>query len=242
MPGSKRLLPLLLALAWPLPGLAGPACQAPEELLRAEEPMPAVARAITAGELRLLVVGSASILGPGSSGRQAAWPARLQALLTARHPGLSVRLDLRGGQGTTATQQLALITEAVNQAPFDLLIWQTGTVEAARGLEVPEMVAALNTGLDLVAQHHADAMLMDPQFSRFLRANADLEPYRAALRLVATAHGISLFRRYDLMQSWVEADQVDVERADRSRRMAVTDLLHECLAEALAAVIADAAR
>jgi hypothetical protein len=104
------------------------------------------------------------------------------------------------------------------------------------------MVAALNAGLDLVAQHHADAILMDPQFSRFLRANADLDPYRAAMRLVATAHGVPLFRRYELMQGWAEAEQVDVERAGRARRVAVTDLLNECLAEALASLIASAPR
>src|SRR5690348_14690713 len=97
MPGPK-CLPLLLALVTALnpwgAAWARPACQSPAELLRMEERLPAVAHAIAAGELRLLVVGSASVRGPGGSGPEAAWPVRLQALLGERFPGLAVRLDL----------------------------------------------------------------------------------------------------------------------------------------------------
>ena len=56
-------------------------------------------------------------------------------------------------------------------------------------------------------------MLIDPQFSRFLRANANVDAYLDALRLVAAAHQVPLLRRWDLMRYWAETEQVDVERA-----------------------------
>jgi hypothetical protein len=39
------------------------------------------------------------------------------------------------------------------------------------------------------------------------------------------------------MQHWAETDTLDLERAPRERRMAVADVLHDCLARALVAFI-----
>src|SRR4051794_13130288 len=94
------LRPLLLALL--LPGLLlapatarseeGVACGAPAELMESTAPLPTTAQALAAGRLRILAAGSASVLGPGTSGPAAAWPARLEALLAARHPGLRLEV------------------------------------------------------------------------------------------------------------------------------------------------------
>ena len=133
------------------------ACGAPPELLEPGAPLPATARAVSAGNLRVLVVGSASVLGPGTSVPAAAWPARLEALLAARHPGLKV--------------------------------------ETARNLDLDELAATLDAGLRRVDAAGADAVLIDPQFSRVLRANANVEPYREAMRLAAAANNAPLVRR-----------------------------------------------
>jgi hypothetical protein len=130
-----------------------------------------------------------------------------------------------------------MLREELARKPADLVLWQTGTVEAARGLEVDEMVEALHGGLDQVKAASADAVLIDPQFSRFLRANANVDAYREALRLVAAAHGVPLFRRYEVMRHWAEADTVDLERAPRNERTAVTDRLNDCLARAIAMLL-----
>jgi hypothetical protein len=130
-----------------------------------------------------------------------------------------------------------MVREEFARKPADLVLWQTGTVEAARGLEVDEMVEALHGGLDLVKAAGGDAVLIDPQFSRFLRANANVDAYREALRLVAAAHGVPLFRRYELMRYWAENDTVDLERAPRNLRTSVTDQLNDCLAQAMAMLL-----
>ncbi|MBD0271594.1 MAG: hypothetical protein ICV73_06650 [Acetobacteraceae bacterium] len=216
----------------------GPACGAPAELLEAGVPLPATARAVAAGALRIVVVGSASVLGPGTSRPAAAWPARLEALLSAKHPGLKVETVVRGAPGLTATDGAAIIGEELKRAPTHLVIWQTGAVETARNLDLDELAATLDAGLRRVDAAGADAVLIDPQFSRVLRANANVEPYREAMRLAAAANNAPLVRRYDLMHAWAEAEKVDLERAPRSGRVAATDRLNDCLAKAIAAVLA----
>jgi acyl-CoA thioesterase I len=237
-----RLPPFLVLLATLLlPGLAPAegttACAMPPELLETGGALPATARAIADGSLRVVVAGSASVLGPGTSGPSAAWPARLESLLKARYPNLRVETVVRGARGLTAADTAALLEQELARAPVQLVLWQTGTVEAVRGLELDTMVETLNAGLERLQGAGVDAVLIDPQFSRFLRANAHVDPYRDAMRLVAAAHGVPLLRRYDLMRFWAESDQVDLERAPRSARTATTDKLHDCLARALAILL-----
>ncbi|MBD0274476.1 MAG: hypothetical protein ICV73_21395, partial [Acetobacteraceae bacterium] len=106
-------------------------------------------------------------------------------------------------------------------------------------LDLDELAATLDAGLRRVDAAGADAVLIDPQFSRVLRANANVEPYREAMRLAAAANNALLVRRYDLMHAWAEAEKVDLERAPRSGRVAATDRLNDCLAKAIAAVLAN---
>lgn len=237
----------LPGLGWPGSGaaVAGPdaqgheACGLPADLPDATEPLPATARAIRADALRILVAGSASVLGPGTSGPAAAWPARLEALLRQQHPGLRVTTTVRGARGLTAADMAGIIETELARTPPDLVLWQTGTVEAVRGLDPDELSAALNGGIERLRAAAADTVLIDPQFSRFFRANANVDPYLDALRLVASAHGLPLLRRYELMRLWAEGDRIDLERAPRPDRIKVTDLLNECIARAMANLIAE---
>ncbi|TDH63748.1 SGNH/GDSL hydrolase family protein [Dankookia rubra] len=228
---------LLVALLAPAARAETRACISPPELLDAGAPLPATVRAVAGRSLRILVVGGISVLGPGTSGPEAAWPARLQALLAARRPGVAFEVVVRGRRGINTAEAGALLAEEMAKAPAQLVLWATGTVSAVRGLEVDEMVEALNTGLDAVKAAGADAVLIDPQFSRFLRANANVDPYLDALRLVAAAHQVPLLRRWDLMRYWAETEQVDLERAPKPERVAATDRLNDCLAQAMAALL-----
>ncbi|MFZ4409249.1 MAG: SGNH/GDSL hydrolase family protein [Paracraurococcus sp.] len=236
--GGMLLLGALLA---PAARAQAPGCATPPELLEAGAPLPATVRAVAAGKLRILVVGGVSVMGAGTSGPAAAWPARLQALLTARRPGIAFEVVVRGARGISTAEAGALLATEMAKAPAQLVLWATGTVSAVRGLEVDEMVEALNEGLDALKAAGADAVLIDPQFSRFLRANANVEPYLDALRLVAATHQVPLLRRWDLMRHWVETEQVDVERAPKPEQVAATDRLNECLAQAMAALLRDGA-
>jgi acyl-CoA thioesterase-1 len=230
-------LALLAAMTAATPARAT-TCDVPPEVLSAARPLPATARALQQGSLRLLILGSGSITGPGASGPDAAWPARLQALLAARFPGRSVEIALRGGRGVSVHDHLALLRDGLATETPALVLWQAGTVEAVRGLDPDDMGETMLQGLERIRRRGADIIILDQQYSRFLRANTNIDPYRDKLRLVAAATGAPLFRRYDLMQHWVETGALDLERTARGDRGAAMDRLNDCLARALTELIA----
>ncbi|MEO3473305.1 SGNH/GDSL hydrolase family protein [Roseomonas sp. CAU 1739] len=236
----RGILALLVGLIFSLPAAAaqGPGCGAPEEWLQSP-PLPATATGIATGRLSILAVGTASVTGAGTSSPAAAWPARLEALLRERRPNLQLRFEVRGTRGSTAADQWRQIEEAMRAGPLDLVIWQAATTEALRSLPMDDMAAIIGPGLDRLHARGIDAVLMGIQFSRFLRANVDVDPYRDALRVLAGAGHAGYFSRYDIMRAWAEAGTVDVERAARDRRTAEVDTLNDCLARALAAFIRD---
>lgn len=221
-----------------VPAAEARACGAPPEMVEeSAAPLPATARALREGKLVVLVAGSASVFGAGTSGPAQAWPERMQAALARRHPAATVEVTVRGGRGLTAAESAGLIAAELPRLHPALVIWQTGTVDAVRGLETDQLSETLSATAAKVAAAGADLVLMDQQFSRFLRANTNIDAYRDAIRLVAAAHGAPLLRRYDLMRFWAETDRVDLERAPREMRAVVADRLNACLADALALLL-----
>ncbi|MGK7865777.1 SGNH/GDSL hydrolase family protein [Falsiroseomonas sp. E2-1-a20] len=247
MRAPPALLAALLALVLIPVGPARasePACGAPAEALEASAPLPGVFAALAHTELRVLVVGSASTQGGGTSGPAATWPERLKVRLGARIQPVAIAVQVYGGRGTTAADHAAIIAEKAAELRPHLVIWQLGTVEAARGLPAEALSDAVQQAvarLGTTRGERTDVLLMDPQFSRFLRGNADVDLYRDALRVAAAASGAQLFSRWSIMRHWVEADILDLERAPRQQRVEVADRLHDCLAQALAAYILDGA-
>ncbi|MGG5808872.1 SGNH/GDSL hydrolase family protein [Falsiroseomonas sp. CW058] len=212
-----------------------PGCGAPPEMLEAA-PLPGAFAALARGELRVMVVGSASTEAGGTSGPNATWPERLRSVLGARVSPASVQVRVFGGRGTTAADHARIIAEQAPRLRPHLIVWQLGTVEAARGLPADDMsdtVQETIARLRATRGERTDVILMDPQFSRFFRANADVETYRDRLRLAAAAGGAQLFSRWTIMKHWAETERLDLERAARGQRVAVADELHDCLARAL---------
>ncbi|WP_270936307.1 SGNH/GDSL hydrolase family protein [Falsiroseomonas oryzae] len=236
--------PLLLALALGLApsGVARAepiACGAPPEALEAA-PLPGAFAAIARGQFRVLVVGSASTASGGTSSPDHTWPQRLKALLAVRLTPVVVELETYGARGSTAADHARILATEARRFRPHLVVWQLGTVEAARGMsaeEMSEIVQDAATRLRAARGELTDLMVMDMQFSRFFRANANVEPYRDQLRYAAAASGAHYFSRWTVMKHWAETDRIDLERAPREQRTAVADQLHDCLARALTAYI-----
>lgn len=233
----RAILWILAARLLAFPAGAVPACDVPADHLTLPRPLIATARALQSGTLRILVLGSGSVTGMGASTPEGAWPTRLQALLSAHYPSRAVEVAVRGGRGINVNDHLALLRDAPSGREPALVLWQAGTVEAVRGLDPDEMTDAMMAGLERIRGWGADAIIIDQQFSRFLRANTNIEPYREKLRLIAAAAGAPVFRRYDLMQHWVETGALDLERTPRREMAATIDRLNDCLARAIAALV-----
>nr|WP_314074077.1 SGNH/GDSL hydrolase family protein [uncultured Roseococcus sp.] len=235
---SFRAIPwLLAALLLALPARAAPDCDVPADYLSVPRPFFATARALQSGALRILVLGSGSVTGVGASTAEAAWPIRLQLLLAARYPRRDIEVTVRGGRGINVNDHLALLRSEPPGAAPALVLWQAGTVEAVRGMDPDEMTDAMMAGLERIRLWGADTVIIDPQFSRFLRTNTNIEPYREKLRLIAASAGAPVLRRYDLMQYWIDSGALDIERTPRREIPAAMDRLNDCLARALASLI-----
>jgi hypothetical protein len=239
-----RLL-LLLAFVWPLTLQAAtpPACPMADEFVLPDEPLARVTAAIAAGgPVEILAIGSATTVGDQLVGdRHAAFPYRMVEALHAALPRVAFGLTLRGGRGMTAEDMLPSLRDTLRAQHFTLVLWQTGTVEAVRGQRPDGLMAALQDGIALAGEAGADVVLVDPQFSRFLRANTDLDPYEEAMQQVAVLPGVVLFHRFDLMQSWVDSGDIDLERVHRDDRTRMMALLNTCLGDTLARFVLNGA-
>jgi cellobiose-specific phosphotransferase system component IIB len=220
-----------------------PACPAPIELAAPDAhagALPRVAAALRTGTLDVLAVGSGTMLGP--RGRAEGSFADLMAQdLRAALPGVEIRLVVQGERGMTAAVMVSVMDHELDRHHFDLIVWQTGTVEAVRKLPPDEFARTLDAGAALARQQGADLVLVDPQFSRMLQAKADLTPYRAIMQDATRRNGIVLFHRFGLIRTWVDAGALDLEKAPRRDRSETTAELNTCLGQALAKVVLRAA-
>jgi len=185
--------------------------------------------------VNILAIGSATTVGDQTgAGHHTAFPYHMIEALHAARPSVAFGLTLRGGRGMTALDMLPLLKAALAAQHYALVLWQTGTVEAVRGQDPDQLQSALQEGIDDALEAGADVVLVDSQFSRFLRANTNLDPYEMTMQEVAVMPGVVLFHRFDLMQSWVEGGGIDLESARHADRAKMMALLHTCLGEAMA--------
>ena len=110
----------------------------------------------------IVVIGGASTAGtsPDSS-----YPYFLEAALRQRHPGEDITVINKGIPGQTTDQMAAEFPNDVYSAKLNLVIWETGTVNAVRGEDVDAMAQAVTNGLGDIQNRGAEAMLVDMQYN-----------------------------------------------------------------------------
>ncbi len=213
-------------------------------------PLPHLAAAIKPGAtLEMLAVGSGTVFAPVAGvgadvarpgpappvqPSQAGFPFQAAHALEAAVHGLHVNVTVIGRHGMTASDMFLLLRQELPRKPYRLVLWQTGTVEAVNDLPPEDFYQTLADGASLTDEAGADLVLIDPQYSRFLAANANLEPYQSAFQAAAALPDVGLFRRYDLMHDWVESGAIDLERTPKAERQAAALRLHTCLGRELA--------
>jgi hypothetical protein len=249
-------LSIALLVAGSCPGRAegGLACDLPPDLIVPADPLTHVAATLaTKGRLDILALGSGSTVGDSSGAGggpamaykapRASFPYRMVETLRTMRPSDRFELTVEGGRDMTAEAMLPILQRELAAHHYDLVLWQTGTVEAVHGLRPERLREVLRAGVDALANAQADLVLIDPQFSRFMRANVDVSPYETVLQQMTGNPGVTLFHRFDLTQLWSGSGQVDLERASREQRDGTVALLNTCLGEALARyVLAGAAQ
>src|SRR5215471_16868789 len=126
----------------------------------------------------------------------------------------------------------------VDEKP-DLVIWQTGTLDAIRRIEPEDFRAALDEGVETLHKGGADVILMNMQYSPRTDIMVALGPYADNMRVVAQQHEIPLFDRLAIMRHWSDTGAFDLYAAGKDNVLA--QRVHDCIGRAIASMIIDAA-
>jgi hypothetical protein len=226
-----------------------PACPAEDDGGERTVQLPALTAALKPGRtLNILAVGS-TVFGPQVSASAeiaiphgappptpspTGFPWQMAHALEAATKGLHVTVTFTGGHGLPADALLDRMRAELAHHSYQLVIWQTGTVEAVDMTPPEDFYQTLTDGAAIATAAGADLVLVDPQYSRFLEANANVVPYLEAMQAAGALPGVVLFHRFDLMRDWTESGELDLERAAKADRPALAARLHACLGRALA--------
>lgn len=209
-------------------------CDTPEHFTHVEGTLPRVALMAAERKIDILVEGTGSSTLGGPEGVKNAYPNRLQSALAAKLPGVTVNVhtDVKMRR-TTADMAKALDALPADARP-GLVIWQTGTVEAIRGMDPGEFREILNAAVAKLRAAGIDVLLVNMQYSPRTDALIGEGPYAEAMQWVAQQQDVPLFDRLGVMKYWNQAGVFDFSASGRNQ---LAERVHDCIGKLLAAII-----
>lgn len=202
--------------------------------------LPHVAQAIARKALDVVVIGSASSELNGPSGISIAYPTRLEAALTTMLPGVSVKVSTYARPRDSAADMVAKLKRIISESRPALVVWQTGTADAVRGIDPDEFTKALDDGVEMLHAAGIDIVLMNMQYSPRTDPVLATGAYGDTMRITALQREIVLFDRFSIMKRWNESGVFDLYAA--TRKTDVAERVHDCLGRLLANTVVAAAK
>ena len=235
-------LAAVAAALWTLTGAAVAAepCDIPGYLLIGNNELKHVAEAVQKEKkLTIAVVGTGSSILAGPDGPRSAYPARLEAVLKAKLPSVAVKVISLVRTRMTAEDMAKGMEKMLTDEKPDLVIWQTGTLDAIRRVDPDEFKAALDEGVETLHKGGADVILMNMQYSPRTEIMVSYVPYADDMRVVAQQLEIPLFDRLAIMRHWSDTGAFDLYAAGKDNVLA--QRVHDCIGRGIASMIIDAA-
>ncbi|HUN99421.1 MAG TPA: SGNH/GDSL hydrolase family protein [Bradyrhizobium sp.] len=201
-------------------------------------------------KVKIVAIGSSSTAGADGI---LPYPPRLEMLLRQGFDGqkgfYGRMIDVlnRGIGGQEAPEELSRFeSDVIGEVPA-LVIWQVGTNAVFRNEDYnpDEVKAAIEVGLDLLSGLPIDVVLMDSQYTRAVVEPAgklDLSNnFTSMISEVAKDKGVNVFRRFALMQRWVE-DEIPLKELDDGgdKQLHTSDWATNCVTQALFGAIKQA--
>jgi acyl-CoA thioesterase-1 len=217
---------------------AGVQCKVPDELMRVDERLPHLNERLRAGGLvKIVAIGGASTTGAAAGSPDLAYPHRLQETLRHWYPSIPITVVNKGVPRQTAQQMLERFPSDVIAEDPVLVIWETGTTDAVRGVEVEEFAAALQSGIDELKTRSIDILLIDMQFSRSTATVIDFERYLNTLHRVGDVNDVYVFPRFEMMRYWSEQNVFNFDGISKDERAGLAASVYECIGKKLAETI-----
>jgi len=215
-------------------------CAVPNSLIASDHELSRVMEQVKERHrLDISVIGTGSSTLPGPDGAQYAYPARLEAALKQRLPGLAIKVTTHVQIRQTTAEMVTGLKKILSEDKPSLVIWQAGTFDAMSGVEPDAFSNSLIAGVTAINAAGADVNLLDMQYSPRTASMLNVAAYADVMRWVAQEHGAVLFDRLAIMRYWNEEGTFDLYAATKNHDMARR--VHDCIGKALAAQIINAA-
>jgi acyl-CoA thioesterase I len=185
----------------------------------------------TQRSVKVLAIGSSSTEGVGASKPSATYIAKLETSLEGAFKGMDFDVVGRGKGGEVAQGAADRMKREVEEVKPDLVVWQVGTNDALRHVDLERFKSCLRTTLAWLAQNKFDVILVDPQYGNQLVKDSYYEKVVAAIAEVASEARVLLVDRFETMR------ELQRERGNiylSSDNLHLNDTGHRCMAEQLA--------
>lgn len=218
----------------PAPPQLSPECRSNRvagELFR--RPLRSLSRAVRANRVvRILAIGSSSTVGVGASNPSATYVARLEKSLEGSVTGMDFDVVGRGVSGEVAETTAERMKREVEETKPDLVVWQVGTNDGIRNVDVDKFKSCLKDTLGWLAEKRIDVVMIDPQFGEELNKNSHYSKVVRAVAEVAREQHVLLVDRFDAMR------ELHRQRGDTfyltPDNLHLNDRGYRCMAEQLA--------
>ncbi|NOU06434.1 MAG: SGNH/GDSL hydrolase family protein [Hyphomicrobiaceae bacterium] len=184
---------------------------------------------------KVLAIGSSSTVGVGASRPSNAYIAKLESGLERMFVGLDFDVVGRGMSGEVAEGQSARMKDTIADVKPDLVLWQVGTNDAIRHIDLDSFKQCLRRTLTWLHENNFDVVLVDPQYGDALVKDDYYEKVVTAVAEIAQEHRVLLVDRFYAMQ------ELSRQRGDAfyltNDNLHLNDNGHRCMAEQLARAI-----
>jgi lysophospholipase L1-like esterase len=216
-------------------------CAVPTYLVAGDNALDRVSAALQkVKELKVLVVGTTSSMLPGPEGTNIAYPARLEAALKRRLPAVDSKVVTSITPRQTAAEMVRTLDKLLLDEKPNLVVWQTGTFDALRGIDPEEFRATVAEGVEIVQAGGADVILVNMQYSPRTEMMIAVSGYADSMRWVAREREVPLFDRLAIMRYWNDTGAIDLYAATKD--ISLAKRVHDCIGRALASLVIDAAQ
>ena len=233
------VLAAILAIAAPASFAAGidERCAVPTELIETSATLPNAALAIKRGRLDVMVVSGAPAQ-TAAGGTLHKYPFFLEQALRERLRDVEVRVFSRAEPRRTVMEIMTALPRLIDEMKPNLVVWQSGTIEALRGIDPDGYGRKLDAGVSLVQNRGADVLLVNPQFSPRTDFMIDSTSYTEHMRWVAQTRDVPFFNRFEVMRHWSESGAFDLAAVGDNGTF---EQVHRCIGQLLGEVIVHAA-
>jgi hypothetical protein len=213
-------------------------CAVPAEMTAATVRLARLAARIQAHEpVTIVAIGGASTKGAAAGSAELAYPSRLQQALAEWYPEVPIKVVNKGVPRQSAEQMFDRFPSDVIAEDPVLVVWETGIVDAVRGVEIDDFAGAVQRGIDELKNRAVDIVLMDMQFSRSTATVIDFERYLRTLHRMGELNDVYVFPRYAMMRYWSEQNVFNFDSVAADDRAKLAAKVYNCIGSRLAAFI-----